>query len=119
MAGMATLTMLTSSTDMNMPVTRTISDTAHGPDCSGAGGAAAVGAAGGDPFGEARLGTWSGGAPFDVTPFDEGPFHGAPGGRGGAGAVLAAPGADSAVSVDTPVIVASTDGSSPMITGPR
>src|SRR4051794_16573424 len=44
MAGMATLTMLTSSTDMNIPVTRTISDTAHGPEVDGAGGAGGRGA---------------------------------------------------------------------------
>ena len=49
--GMATLTMLVSSTDMNMPVTRTSRDSSHGvadPRAGAAAGAAADGDAGGD-----------------------------------------------------------------------
>src|ERR1700712_3410696 len=54
--GIATLTMLTSSTDMNMPVTRTSSDSSQGvaePRAGAAAGAAAGADAGGDA-GEGR-----------------------------------------------------------------
>src|SRR3954466_7842733 len=60
MAGMATLTMLTSSTDMNMPVTRTIREIAHGPDVVGVG--TAGGAGGGRPGADGRAGAGDVGA---------------------------------------------------------